>query len=321
MKGMNILYSIDEWKKDYSRYLWVSILSLLEKNKNEDIRIYILSEYIEEWNKEELIRIVKEYWKKIYFSEWQIIPESFKKILGLKWLQPMATYYRFFFRDKFPIKDRILYLDCDTIVNRNLSEFYNSDFEWNVFIWDIDLPISVYLYNKNYWLNNYINAWVILINAELFCIDDLFNWIIQYNQKFGIPEHNDQDYLNYIYSNKIKLYTNLQYIVFYKWQKLDYSDCLIIHTIKKPNSWWHTFCPKKIENLFDTYLSKTKWEVYIWWRKKKSIKENLWYYCDYVLQFFVYITIRIFWARYAYRVDKFLYWLMRFLCCLVKKIF
>lgn len=34
---MNILYSIDETKKDYSRYLWVSILSLLENNKDENI--------------------------------------------------------------------------------------------------------------------------------------------------------------------------------------------------------------------------------------------------------------------------------------------
>ncbi len=38
---MDVLYCIDEIKKDYSRYLWVSILSLLEKNKDENVHIYI----------------------------------------------------------------------------------------------------------------------------------------------------------------------------------------------------------------------------------------------------------------------------------------
>ena len=178
MLEMNILYGIDEWKKDYSRYLGVSILSLLENNKDENVHIYVLSKYIEQSNKAELIRIVKSFWKKIYFSSDlgfdNIIPEKFKDILCLKWGWPLAAYYRWFFLECFDIKWKLLYLDCDTIINKNLSEFYNTDFEWNVFVWNMDIPVTLYDRRKKYWLKKYINSGVTLINVDLFKKYDLY---------------------------------------------------------------------------------------------------------------------------------------------------
>ena len=185
MNEINILYAIDEWKKDYSRYLWVSILSLLENNKEENVHIYILSQYIEESNKKELIRIVNEYWKKIDFSEWEIIPERFKKILYVWTFRPIAMYYRWFFKECFDIKDRVLYLDCDTIINRNLSKIYNLDFKWNVIIWKWDISLTQYTQTKRYWLEKYINSGVMLINVRLFNDDDLYKWVIDANKKYN----------------------------------------------------------------------------------------------------------------------------------------
>ena len=295
MKEMNILYAIDEWKKDYSRYLWVSILSLLENNKEENVHIYILSQYIEESNKKELIRIVNEYWKKISFSEWEIVPEKFVSVLSVEWdwRRPMATYYRFFFLNKFDIKDRVLYLDCDTIVNKSLSEFYYSDFEWNAIIWQSDIGLTSYGQKKKYSLKEYINAWVYLYNVDSFREIDLYKKIKKVNDKFGHPNYNDQDYINIIFKDKIKIVDKLQLLsCFYFYS--DYTDYFVIHTTQKPNAWWYEYCPEKIEQLFNKYLEQTKWKTWLWYKKHISIKEYCNHLYDFITKSLAYTAYNIF---------------------------
>ena len=305
MKEMNILYAIDEWKKDYSRYLWVSILSLLENNKNENVHIYIMSKYIEESNKDELIRIVNKYWKKISFSEWEIIPERFLEILYVWSKRPIAMYYRWFFNRCFDIKDRILYLDCDTIVNKNLSEFYDSDFKWNVIIWHLDVPLTAYPQKKKFWLKKYINSGVLLINIDLFKEEDLYEWVINVNKRFDKVNFPDQDYINIIYKDKIKIDDKLQ-LISCSFYYSNYSDYLIIHTVQKPNTWWLNYCPKKIEKLFNKYLEQTKWKTYLWNQKNISIKEYGSYIYDYCRDYCSFFFADVLWEKIWFFTRKFL---------------
>jgi lipopolysaccharide biosynthesis glycosyltransferase len=109
-------------------------MSLLENNKDEDIFIYIITTKLEEENKKELERIVSLYNKNIKFStNNEIIPSNIRSIISKDGAWPMATYYRLFFNSCFPeINNRLLYLDCDTIINKNLSRFYNIDFKDNI---------------------------------------------------------------------------------------------------------------------------------------------------------------------------------------------
>ena len=306
---MNILYSIDEWKKDYSRYLWVSILSLLDNNKNEDVQIYILSKYIEESNKKDLIRIVESFWKKIFFSDEKcdIVPEKFENVLCLKWWWPLATYYRLFFSNCFDIKDRLLYLDCDTIINKNLSEFYNLDFEWNVFIWNPDIEVTCYDRKKKYWIKKYINAWVTLININLFKEIDLYRGIINVNQKYWPVDYVDQDYINLIFNDKIKLNNRLQCIIYYKWMKYKYNNYLVLHTVEKPNHKWMT--TKYIEALFDKYLLRTKWKSYVWYKEKLSRKTYFFNLYILIGRFFERLSLYLFWDWLGYYTNKlFIIW-------------
>ena len=300
---MNILYGIDEWSKDYSRYLWVSILSLLENNKGENIHIYILSKYIEESNKNELIRIVKSYWKEISFSEWDIVPDKYRKILYL-WWWPLAAYYRRFFSNCFDIKDRVLYMDCDTIVMKNLSEFYNSDFEWNVFIWHLDFSVTEFAQRKKFWLKKYINSWVYLINIPLFEKVDLYEEVIKVNNKFNWVDFPDQDYVNIIFQDRIKIDENLQCIVNYK-RTPDFDKYLILHTTVKPNVWWYWWCSQKIEKIFNDYLIKTKRKTYIWFKRKITWKQFLSYIYDSIRFFMINVSLKFFWVRCACHVRSF----------------
>ena len=305
MKRINILYSIDETQKDFSRYLWVSILSLLDNNREEKIHIYILSKYIEESNKKELIRIVEKYWKKIFFSEWEIIPKEFNGKLCLKWNRPIATYYRRFFLNCFDISDRILYLDCDTIINKNLSEFYNMEFSWNIIIANSDIPVTKYSRQIKYWLSKYVNGWVYLINVDLWKNIDLYKSVIMVNDKFWCVDYVDQDYINLILNDRIKIYDKLQCIVYYKWMNYKYSDYIVLHTVQKPNTWKYWFCPNKIEKLFDKYLMETKRKTYIGYKQNQSYKHYIFYIYHLTSHFFEYITLIVFWNKIWYKTKIF----------------
>jgi lipopolysaccharide biosynthesis glycosyltransferase len=304
---MNILYTINELTKDYSRYLWVSIMSLLEHNKDEDINIFILW-MVEESNRKELIRIVECYWKKIFFSKWEIIPDKFKEIIPFNSRWTFTTYYRLFFSNCFPeIKDRLLYIDCDTIINKNLKKFYDSDFDWNVFIWTNDWAIMRYSMKKTYWLENYINTWVLLINVRLYKSFDMYNEILKVNEKYWKPYYCDQDYINIIFWNKIMIDNSLQCIVESLWRKYDFSNYLILHTVRKPNEGKLWFCKKEIEELFCRYLKKTKWKSYVSYKQKMSMREYVIFYYKYVVNYIIYVCLKIFWVRIAYYLDFIFY--------------
>ena len=316
----NVLYCIDENKKDFSRYLWVSILSLLEKNKDEDVHIYILTRYIEDSNKQELIKIVNNFWKKISFSDYkdEIIPEKFKSILTLSWNWPIATYYRFFFNYLFNIKDRLLYLDCDTIINKNLSEFYNSDFKWNVIIWTNDVSLFERERKHKLWLENYINAGVFLLDINLFEKYNLYSEFKVVNKKFKKLEYNDQDYINLVFKDKIKIYKYLQYVYCFKYMH-DFDNYLIIHTVNKPNTWYTWLCWKDIESLFNQYLIKTKWSSYVWYSKEKTLRTYLSNMFNNIKFFLIYYTYKFFWPRCSNYVRLFFIGLFNIVSNFLKK--
>jgi len=300
---MNILYCIDETKKDYSRFMWVSMLSLLENNKDEDICIYVITTKLEEENKKELERIVALYNKTIKFSNnSEIIPKKIKDILykGGHW--PIAVYYRLFFNNCFPeINDRLLYFDCDTIINKNLSEFYNVDFWENIIAWQLDLPLNRY-FHKELWLevDSYINSWVLLFNVPKFIEINLFEKIEYANKNYTITE-TDQDYINITFKWKILLYDRLQAIVASKFFK-DIKDFLVIHTIAKPD---HPFslCPNRIVKIFDNYLKKTKWKDF-YKHKKCTFNDTILYYELIIKDFIASLCIKLFWTPLTYKIIK-----------------
>lgn len=301
---MNILYCIDETKKDYSRFLWVSLLSLLENNKEEDLHIYIITTKLEEDNKKELERIVASYNKTIKFStNVEVIPKNINDILYKGGHRPISCYYRLFFNNCFPeIKNRLLYLDCDTMVNKNLSKFYNIHLWKNIIAWQFDIPITRYFHKKaGLNVDSYINSWVLLFNVPKFIEIDLYEKIQYANKNYNIIEV-DQDYINIIFKWKILLYDGLQGIVTSKNFK-NIENFLITHMIAKPN---HPFSqlPNKVLKQFDNYLKRTKRKNF--YKKKKYTFRGLKdYMYIYIKNFIVYKLEKYFWPSIAYKAQNF----------------
>lgn len=114
----------------YFKYANVVITSIIKnRNKNCKYEINILSEYISPENREKAVRQVKDIDNfELKFIELENIDTS---KFFLNSYMSVSTYYRFYIPEIFKNYDRVLYLDCDLIVDADISELATIDFYLN----------------------------------------------------------------------------------------------------------------------------------------------------------------------------------------------
>jgi len=122
-KSMNILFCCDT---NYAMPLTVCITSIFENNKEEKINVYILYSSLSDIQKEKLISLSQSYNQTI-----NLIPVAehyFSTAPVLRWSK--ETYYRLLITELLPnTLEKILYLDCDIIVDKPLHDLFSLDFQ------------------------------------------------------------------------------------------------------------------------------------------------------------------------------------------------
>ena len=209
---MNILTSVN---KKYIRQLNVLLNSIAYSNKEEKFNIYVLNKNLD---KDDLENITVNLDSKNFSVIDVKIPDSeIDTFPVIEKRYPVEIYFRLFASDYLPSDiDRILYLDCDTVVINDLNELYNMDFEDNYYIAATHISKVLHKFNEirlNIQENEpYVNTGVLLINLkELRKIDvkDKIIKFIEKNQKrLLLP---DQDIIVSLFGNKIKLIDELKY--------------------------------------------------------------------------------------------------------------
>lgn len=198
---MKVMYTCD------NNYVWlmgISAISLFENNKEiKDLKVYLLGEKISEDNKNEVKRIGEKYGREVEVIDVPKlnIPPS---LVSSRW--PLSAFTRLYSGVILPSDvDRILYLDCDTIITGDISELENVEFNGSVIMGVKDCISRIYKQNIGLDSNSpYINAGVILfdvdslrkmnINIEIECYMKKYEKLINYA---------DQDILNGIFKGKI----------------------------------------------------------------------------------------------------------------------
>lgn len=210
---MNILMGIN------TKYLMparVMLTSLLE-NTREEVKIYLLYNSLEK----SAIQSLSEYLCKRYHAELIAIFVDIKdfKDFPLSHHFSVETYFRFLAPTMLP-KDvlRVLWLDSDIIIKKNIDEFYNTDFQGNCLVAcesQITDPEKFKRMKKKLGLTEesaYFNAGVILFNIEKIRAN--------YSQKifFDYMEANhhkltwlDQDVLNVIFHDSTRIFDSKIY--------------------------------------------------------------------------------------------------------------
>lgn len=195
---ITVVYICDD---SYAWITGISMISLFEHNKNATA--YVIGQNISSENKRKLLQTAERYDGNCILID---IPNRYlpKELNLRRW--PSIVFARLFLGSLLPASvNKVLYLDCDTLVNEDLRP-----------LWDIDVKHSIFSgvkdyigkkYKENIGLSStdfYINAGVLLINVDRLRAFPLPERLTAFFKQYyhGIS-YADQDVLNSVFKGKI----------------------------------------------------------------------------------------------------------------------
>ena len=274
---MNLLLTFDD---KYTQHAGVTICSFLANNPGKHT-IHAITDHISEDNQALLRNICAESGSTLaFYSIDAKLTKDFP--IGEGTINPtlsIATYFRLFMTDVLPESiQKILYLDCDIIVDGSLEELWNTPFEDGKCIAALEeLPLLAFDgcrrmgYPPCY---SYFNAGVLLVHLErlrtVYSVEKASDFIKKHSANI---RYHDQDVLNALLFDK-KQFIPLRYNVMdtclirdaliplrYKMQRIDIRHPKVIHYTGFFKPW-----DKESRNPFDykyyEYLKLTSWKDY-----------------------------------------------------------
>ena len=204
---------------DYAPYAAATIHSITQKcNKNRYYKVIILHDGLNWANRVRLRSLVTKnvalQFKKITRSLYlkAIIKYCSKRKGAGDFFSSAVYYYRFFIPRLFPMYEKAVYIDSDTILLADIGELFDTDLEDSAIAATIDPKVTVIKEFHDY-VNNalgipnseYVNSGVMVMCLKklrkLHYLSTLVELIDKYDADLVAP---DQDYLNVILQGDIK---------------------------------------------------------------------------------------------------------------------
>lgn len=199
---MKILYTCDD---NYIFIMGISMISLFESNKEtSNIEIYLLGERISEQNKKIIRDLAEKYNRQVHLIDSPHIDLDLDYMHFQRW--PLSAYIRLFSAEILPDSiDRILYLDCDTIINGDIGTLDSIDISQKLFYGVKDCVSASYKNNIGISISDgYVNAGVLLINLKKLRKVNIKKKTEEFLKKYGgFITYADQDILNGLFHNQI----------------------------------------------------------------------------------------------------------------------
>ncbi len=245
---MNFAISLDN---NYVMPCLALVTSIFENNKAHDCKVYLLTDGLTDEHASRFERL-----KEIYHQDIFIKTLNTDLYQGLPFYKryTFATYNRFIIADLIA-DSKVIYLDGDTIVRKDLQEMWETDIDgYACGVVEDQRGDDIFVHNRNRIGTPYFNAGVLLINLDYWRQHDIGRTMAQY-----LKDHTDtclypdQDAANKILSGKVK-YLDYKYnfqedwfqpqnewqIHFSKWEKIvaDREDPAIVHYCRGLKPWF-----------------------------------------------------------------------------------
>lgn len=192
---MNVVYSSDD---NYSQHVGVSMLSLFENNKEfEKITVYVIDNLISDSNKKKLEQICRRYCRSLKFIKFD--EDSYRQKMKTDTSFSLSAYARLFLSSMLQEEiKKIIYLDCDSVVNSSLDELWSVDISGCLVAGVLDTVSMTTKTRVNMDVENpYINSGMLVINLEKWREVDIerrfLDFIAEHN---GHVFHHDQGVIN-----------------------------------------------------------------------------------------------------------------------------
>lgn len=230
---------------NYMPFLKVAVQSITENaSKDYTYNIHVLYHTLSDDSK----AMLNEYNTQNFNIIYNNVEDSLAKLnnhLFVRDYYSKATYYRIFIPSMFPEYKKALYLDCDIVVNKDISLLFNTELGNNLLAGVPDEAVAgipeFYSYTRDFLgvhESNYFNAGILVMNLETlreFNFEDKFVDLVS---KYQFKVAQDQDYLNVLCKDRVVYLPKI-------WNKMPIEDkdttendiCLIHYNLSfKP---WH----------------------------------------------------------------------------------
>jgi lipopolysaccharide biosynthesis glycosyltransferase len=214
--SINIVFSADD---NYAPYLAVAISSIKQnRTKNQLYDICVLDGGISAHNKKLINTLKDERFSIRYIDISGFLQNIDTKIFRLNAHFTIATYYRFFITQIFQNYSRILYLDSDIVVDRNIEELFKTDLGQYALgaCTDVEMRRCIDIderYNGSWrhYLQNvlhlsdsysYFQAGVLLFDITKLSQSDFLGDCLDRLRFLKEPRYVDQDVLNSLFDGK-----------------------------------------------------------------------------------------------------------------------
>ena len=210
-KNKNIIPIFFAVNDDYVPLLHVAIESIMSQASGEyHYHIHILCDNLSEKNQRSLTGAARENFE-IRVTDMRGRIEAFTRQMHLRDYYTRTIYFRVFIADIFPEYEKALYLDCDTVLNADISELYSFDIADNyvgaITCETVDSVPEFTAYAENFLglkLPQYFNSGILVMNLAVMrsvCFFDRFFDIADKVEFFVAP---DQDYFNVLCQGHVK---------------------------------------------------------------------------------------------------------------------
>jgi len=256
MGRINVCIACDD---NYAKYASVVIASILKNAKEEDnLYFYILDGGVTEENKEKTFSLKSIKDCEINFVK--IDNEMFTEYMNVRThgYISLPTFYRLKAASLLPEVDKIIYFDCDMVVNSSLSELFNYDLGGHPIGGVSD--IKKHMVKKN---PTYVNAGMLVMDLKKFREDHIEQSFLEWTREhFEEIKVGDQQIINETLIGDIKLLPSTWNV-----QSSNFTNRSsyvkrpnIIHYVGNQKPWksasWNYF-----KNLFREYRQLTPWAV------------------------------------------------------------
>lgn len=279
--NLSIVYSSDN---HYAQHVGVSMLSLFENNKEFDcIHIYLIENHISPENKYKLEVICESYGRTIQFIGFNRISNKLKLSIGNS--ISVNSYARLFIASVLdPSVDKVIYLDCDSVITGSLYELWNTDISKFYVAGVLDTVSERTKLSVNMDAEGpYINAGMLLINLAQWRKQHVEQQFIKFIDSYnGEVFHHDQGVINGVLHKKLlllhpKYNTMTTYFTMSRDQMMQYyglkryySEAEIAEAVSNPvfvhytpafvNRPWVKGCKHPLASGYKSYLEMTPWK-------------------------------------------------------------
>ncbi|MBQ7646817.1 MAG: 1-acyl-sn-glycerol-3-phosphate acyltransferase, partial [Clostridia bacterium] len=254
-----IFYACDD---RFLKYGVVSLISLMENAApDRSYRVYFLHT--------DISKIKQLQTKKLAYDNFEIVFEdvtdylkSVAKKLPLRDYYSKTTYYRLFIAEIHPEYDKALYIDCDTVVQGDISELYETDVS-DCYLAACHEQAMIQVDEYGTYVekvvgvdrNNFFNAGVLLINCDEFRMRFVLDRFIRCLHLYEFVVTQDEDYLNLICKDHVKFLDQRWNTEVFGVIPYPIEEAKVIHYIMFNKPWHYEDCPHG--DIFFNYAKRT----------------------------------------------------------------